>query len=124
MTPADPSGVCTAGHLLLLVVFARLVAAVGLLIVGTVADVWSTYLAVSTGEFVEGSPVGRAFITRFGPLRGMLLTKAVGMAVIGVPVTVAGGSRRQVATLMCAGVGALSLLAAGRNVLLIAGYWP
>ena len=106
------------------VVLARLVAAVVLLIVGTVADVWSTYLAVSTGEFVEGSPVGRAFITRFGPLRGMLLTKAVGMAVIGVPVTVAGGSRRQVATLMCAGVGALSLLAAGRNVLLIAGYWP
>ena len=106
------------------VVLARLVAAVVLLIVGTVADVWSTYLAVSTGEFVEGSPVGQAFITRFGPLRGMLLTKAVGMAVIGVPVTVAGGSRRQVATLMCAGVGALSLLAAGRNVLLIAGYWP
>lgn len=106
------------------VVFGRLVAAIALLLVGTVADVWSTYLAISTGEFVEGSPVGRTFITWLGPLRGMLVTKAIGMIVIGIPVAVAGGSRRLVATVMCAGVGAISLLAAGRNLLLVAGYWP
>jgi len=102
----------------------RLVAAVTLLLVGTVADVWSTYLAISTGEFVEGSPVGRAFITLLGPLRGMLLTKILGMAVIGVPVALAGGSRRLVATVMCGGVGIISLFAAGRNLLLVAGLWP
>jgi len=102
----------------------RLVAAVTLLLVGTVADVWSTYLAISTGEFVEGSPVGRAFITLLGPLRGMLLTKILGMAVIGVPVALAGGSRRLVATVMCGGVGIISLFAACRNLLLVAGLWP
>jgi hypothetical protein len=102
----------------------RLVAAVTLLLVGTVADVWSTYLAISTGEFVEGSPVGRALITLLGPLRGMLLTKLLGMVVIGVPVAVAGGSRRLVATVMCGGVGTISLVAAGRNLLLVAGLWP
>ena len=102
----------------------RLAAAVTLLLVGTVADGWSTYLAISTGEFVEGSPVGRTFITWLGPLRGMLVTKAVGMVVIGIPVAVAGGSRRLVATVMCGGVGAISLLAAVRNLLLVAGFWP
>ena len=106
------------------VVSRRLAVALALLLVGTVADVWSTYLAISTGDFVEGSPVGRAFITWLGPLRGMLATKALGMAVIGVPIAIAGGSRRLVATLMCAGVGAISLLAAGRNLLLVAGVWP
>ena len=95
------------------VVSRRLAVALALLLVGIVADVWSTYLAISTGDFVEGSPVGRAFITWLGPLRGMLATKALGMAVIGVPIAIAGGSRRLVATLMCAGVGAISLLAAG-----------
>ncbi len=100
----------------------RLAAAVVLLLVGTVADVGSTYLAISTGEFVEGSPVGRTFITWLGPLRGMLVTKALGMVVIGIPVAVAGGSRRLVAAVMCAGVGAISLLAAGRNLLLVAGF--
>ena len=104
--------------------FSRLAAAVALLAVGVAADVWSTHLAITTGEFVEGSPVGRAFITRFGPLRGMLLTKALGMALIGVPVAVAGGTRRLVATLMCGGIGVLSLLTATRNFLLVAGYWP
>lgn len=108
----------------LTVVSGRLAAALALLVAGTVADVGSTYLAISTGEFVEGSPVGRTFITWLGPLRGMLLTKAIGMVVIGVPVAVAGGSRRLVATVMCAGVGAISLLAAGRNLLLVAGVWP
>lgn len=99
----------------------RLAAAVVLLVVGIAADVWSTNLALSTGGFVEGSPVGRAFITRFGRLRGTLLTKALGMVVIGIPVAVAGGSRRLAATLMCAGVGLLSLAAAARNLLLVAG---
>lgn len=106
------------------VVSRRLAVAIALLVVGTVADVWSTYLAISTGDFVEGSPVGRTFITWLGPLRGMLVTKALGMAVIGIPIAIAGGSRRLVATLMCAGVGGLSLLVAGRNLLLVAGYWP
>ncbi|MBP1922766.1 hypothetical protein J2751_001780 [Halorubrum alkaliphilum] len=101
-----------------------LVAAVVLLVVGIVADVWSTHLAITSGEFVEGSPVGRALISRLGPIRGMLATKALGMVVIGVPVAVAGGSRRLVATLMCGGVGLLSLAAAARNLLLVAGRWP
>jgi hypothetical protein len=104
-------------------VFPRLAVAVALLVVGVVADVWSTHLAITTGGFVERTLVGRAFMTRFGSLRGMLLTKALGMAVIGVPVAVAGGSRRLVATLMCGGIGALSLLTAARNLLLVTGYW-
>jgi hypothetical protein len=102
----------------------RLVAAVTLLVVGTVADIWSTYLAISTGGFVEGSPVGRALITLLGPLRGIILTKLIGMAVIGVPVAIAGGSRRLVATVMCRGVGIILLFAAGRTLLLVAGLWP
>ncbi|MFD1569077.1 hypothetical protein [Halorubrum laminariae] len=101
----------------------HLALAVVLLVVGTVADVGSTYLAITGGEYVEGSPVGGALITLLGPLRGMLVTKAIGMVLIGVPVAVAGGSRRLVATLMCGGVGLLSLLAALRNALLLAGVW-
>jgi len=54
----------------------------------------------------------------------MVLTKAAGMAVIGVPVAVAGGTRRLVATLMCAGVGVLSIATAVRNVLFVTGVWP
>ena len=102
----------------------RLAVAVGLLVVGIVADVGSTYVAIAGGEYVEGSPVGSALITRLGPTRGMLATKAVGMVVIGVPVALAGGSRRLVATVMCGCVGLLSLAAAARNLLLVAGYWP
>ena len=102
----------------------RLALAVGLLIVGAAADVGTTYVALSGSEYVEGSPVGRLFISRFGLLGGMLLTKAVGMAVIGIPVVVAGGTRRFVATLMCAGVGVLSLAVAARNLLFVAGLWP
>ncbi len=102
----------------------RLVAAVVLLLVGIVADVGSTYVAIAGGEYVEGSPIGRALITRFGLVSGMLLTKATGMVVIGIPVAFAGGTRRLVATLMCAGIGALSLLTAVRNLLLLAGIWP
>lgn len=101
----------------------RLAFAVVLLVVGTIADVGSTYLAITGGEYVEGSPVGGMFITRLGPLRGMVFTKIVGMVIIGIPVALAGGSRRLVATLMCGGVGLLSLLAAMRNLLLLAGIW-
>lgn len=102
----------------------RLAAALALLVLGTVADVASTYVAVGTGQYVEGSPVGGAFIAAFGLVPGMLLTKAAGMVVIGIPVAVAGGTRRLVATLMCAGVGLLSLATAARNVLLFLGVWP
>ena len=102
----------------------RLALAVCLLLVGAAADVATTYVALTGSGYVEGSPIGRRFITRFGLLRGMLLTKAAGMAVIGIPVAVAGGTRRFVATLMCAGVGVLSLAVAARNLLFIAGVWP
>ena len=104
-------------------VVTRLALAVCLLLVGIAADVGTTYVALSGSEYVEGSPVGRLFISRFGLLGGMLLTKVVGMAVIGLPVAVAGGTRRFVATLMCAGVGALSLAVAARNLLFVAGLW-
>ena len=102
----------------------RLAAALALLAVGVAADVASTYVAIGGGQYVEGSPVGGAFIAAFGLVPGMLLTKAAGMVVIGIPVAVAGGTRRLVATLMCAGVGLLSLATAARNVLLLLGLWP
>ena len=102
----------------------RLALAACLLLVGAAADVGTTYVALAGSQYVEGSPVGRLFIARFGLLRGMLLTKAAGMALIGLPVVVAGGTRRLVATVMCAGVGALSLAVAARNVLLVVGLWP
>jgi len=105
-------------------VAARLTLAVCLLLAGAAADVATTYVALTGSEYVEGSPIGRLFIARFGLLRGMLLTKVAGMAVIGIPVAVAGGTRRFVATLMCAGVGVLSLVVAARNLLFIAGVWP
>jgi len=102
----------------------RLAVAVVLLLVGAAADIASTYVAISGGRYVEGSPVGAAFIAAFGLVPGMVLTKAAGMAVIGVPVAVAGGTRRLVATLMCAGVGVLSIATAVRNVLFVTGVWP
>ena len=102
----------------------RLAAALALLAVGVVADVASTYAAIGGGPYVEGSPVGGAFIATFGLVPGMLLTKAAGMVLIGIPVAVAGGTRRLVATLMCAGVGLLSLATAARNALLLLGLWP
>ena len=105
-------------------VLSRLAAALTLLAVGAVADVASTYVAIAGGQYVEGSPVGGAFIAAFGLVPGMLLTKAAGMLLIGIPVAVAGGTRRLVATLMCAGVGLLSLATAARNVLLLLGLWP
>ena len=102
----------------------RFAVAVGRLAVGFAADVGSTYIAIAGGDYVEGSPVGRVLIGRFGLVPGMLLTKAVGMIVIGIPIAVAGGTRRLVATVMCAGVGVVSLGAAVRNLLLFAGLWP
>ncbi len=102
----------------------RLGVAIALFVMGVLADVVSTYVAITSAGFVEGSPVGRAFISRYGPLPGMLLTKAVGMIVIGVPVALAGGTRRLVATAMFGGVGLLSFAAAVRNVLLVVGVWP
>jgi len=102
----------------------RLAVAVVLLLVGATADIASTYVAISGGQYVEGSPVGAAFIAAFGLVPGMVLTKAAGMVVIGVPVAVAGGTRRFVATLMCAGVGVLSIATAVRNVLFVTGIWP
>jgi len=102
----------------------RFALATVLLAIGIAADVGSTYVAIAGGEYVEGSPVGSALIGRFGLVPGMLLTKAAGMVVIGIPVAVAGGTRRLVATVMCAGVGIISLGAATRNVLLLAGLWP
>jgi hypothetical protein len=102
----------------------RLVAAAVLLAVGITADMCTTYAALAGGEYVEGSPIGRALIGRYGLVPGMLLTKAAGMVVIGIPVAVAGGTRRLVATVMCAGVGLLSLAIAARNLLLVVGIWP
>ncbi len=95
----------------------------GVFLLGVLADMASTYVAITSAGFIEGSPVGAAFITRYGPLPGMVLTKLVGMVVIGVPVALAGGSRRIVAVAMFGGVGALSLLAALRNTLLVIGVW-
>ena len=102
----------------------RLAAAVALLVVGAAADIGSTYVAVSGGQYVEGSPVGAALIATLGLVPGMLVTKAAGMVLIGIPVAVAGGTRRVVATLMCAGVGVMSIATAVRNVLFVAGVWP
>lgn len=102
----------------------RLPLAVLVFLAGVSADVASTYVAVSSGRFVEGSPVGSYLIARYGLVPGLMLTKAVGMAVIGVPVAVAGGTRRLVAVVMLSGVGALSAAAAVRNALLVAGVWP
>lgn len=101
----------------------RLAGAVALLLVGAAADVGSTYVAISSGQYVEGSPIGAALIATFGLLPGMLVTKAAGMVLIGIPVAVAGGTRRFVATLMCAGVGVMSIATAVRNVLFLAGVW-
>jgi len=44
----------------------RLAVAVVLLLVGAAADIASTYVAISGGRYVEGSPVGAAFIAAFG----------------------------------------------------------
>lgn len=102
----------------------RLAAAIIVFLLGITLDLVSTYAAVSSGRFVEGSPVGRVLVNQFGLLTGMVLTKAVGMLVIGVPIALAGGTRRLVTTVMLGGVGVLSVLAAIRNVLLVMGLWP
>lgn len=102
----------------------RLAVAIAVFVVGVLADAASTYVAVSTGRFVEGSPVGRYFVARYGLVSGMALTKLAGMVVIAVPVAIARRDRNLVLTLMLFGVGLLSLFAAARNLLLVAGFWP
>lgn len=103
---------------------ARLLLAAVVFLAGVSADVASTYVAVSSGRFVEGSPVGSYLVAQYGLVPGMMLTKAVGMVVIGIPVALAGGTRRLVAAVMLGGVGTLSALAAVRNALLVVGLWP
>ena len=90
--------------------------AVALCLAGIAADMASTYVALSSGRFVEGSPVGGVLITRYGVVPGMVLTKLVGMVLVGIPVALAGGNRRVVAAAMLAGVGLLSFGAAAYNV--------
>jgi len=99
----------------------RVVLGAVLFLVGVAADIGTTYVAVAHGPFVEGSPVGGYFIDRWGLFRGMLLTKAVGMAVIALPVVVARRDRLQVVAVMLGGVGVLSLLAAAHNLARLAG---
>ncbi|GAB3416841.1 hypothetical protein GCM10027435_14800 [Haloparvum alkalitolerans] len=100
---------------------ARLLACAALFCVGIVADMATTYVALTAGPYVEASPVGRRLITRFGLVPGMLLTKAVGMAVVAVPVAAARFDRRTALAVMLAGVGLLSLGAAGHNLLVFSG---
>ena len=99
----------------------RLAVAVVVFLAGILADAASTYVAVSSGRFVEGSPVGRYFIRRYGLVAGMVATKLVGMVVIAIPVAVARRDRLTVLVVMLGGVGLLSFGAALRNVLLFAG---
>ena len=101
----------------------RLQAAIFLFVVGIAADMGSTYLAVSTGRFVEASPVGAVLVDRHGLIAGMIFTKVVGLVLIGIPVAIAGGTRRVVLTVMLGGVGVLSLGAAARNMLLVTDLW-
>ncbi|MFA9517099.1 hypothetical protein ACERIT_07775 [Halopenitus sp. H-Gu1] len=99
----------------------RLVAGLGLFVVGVVADVATTYVAIAFGPFVEGSPIGRHFIDRYGLVRGMLATKLAGMVLIAIPVAIADRDRNVVLAVMFGGVGVLSCLAAGYNLIRIAG---
>ncbi|SDY13755.1 hypothetical protein [Halopenitus persicus] len=99
----------------------RLRFAVGLFLVGILADVATTYAAIAFGPFVEGSPVGRALIDRYGLVRGMIATKLAGMVLIALPVAIAKRNRTVVLTVMFGGVGALSLLAAVHNLVRILG---
>ncbi|QHS18251.1 hypothetical protein GWK26_01895 [haloarchaeon 3A1-DGR] len=90
-------------------------------LVGILADVATTYAAIAFGPFVEGSPVGRALIDRYGLVRGMIATKLAGMVLIALPVAIAKRNRTVVLTVMFGGVGALSLLAAVHNLVRILG---
>lgn len=99
----------------------RLLACATLFCAGIIADMATTYAALTTGPYVEASPVGRRLIVRFGLVPGMVLTKVVGMAVVAVPVAVARFDRRTALLAMLAGVGLLSLAAAGHNLLVLSG---
>jgi hypothetical protein len=81
----------------------------------------TTYVAITFGPFVEGSPVGRLLIDRYGLVRGMLATKLAGMVLIAIPVAIAKRNRTVVLAVMFGGVGAISLLAAVHNLVRILG---
>lgn len=95
--------------------------AVGLFVVGGAADVLTTYVAISSGNFVERSPVGGPFITRFGLLWGTILTKTLALPLFGLLVVSIRHKRALLATYLLAGAGILSLIAAAYNVLLYLG---
>lgn len=95
--------------------------AVGLFVVGGVADVLTTYVAISSGNFVERSPIGGPFISRFGLLWGTILTKTLALPLFGLLVVSIRQKRALLATYLLAGAGILSLLAASYNVLLYFG---
>lgn len=93
--------------------------AAGLFVLGGAADVVTTYLAISTGNFVERSPVGGAFISRFGLVWGAILTKALALPLFGALIVSVRRNRALLATYLLAGAGVLSLLAASYNVMLL-----
>ncbi|MGZ0748502.1 hypothetical protein [Haloparvum sp. AD34] len=95
--------------------------AVGLFVVGGAADVLTTYVAISSGNFVERSPVGGPFISRFGLLWGTVLTKTLALPLFGALVVTVRRKRALLATYLLAGAGVLSLVAASYNVLLFVG---
>lgn len=95
--------------------------AVGLFLVGGIADVATTYLAISSGNFVERSPIGGPFISRFGLFWGPVLTKALALPLFGILLVPVRRKRTVLATFLLAGAGVLSLLAAFYNLLLYSG---
>jgi len=95
--------------------------AAGLFLLGGVADVVTTYVAVTTGNFVEGSPVGGPFITAFGPLWGGVLTKALAIPLFGALLVSVRRRRARLASYLLAGAGVLSFLAAAYNLSLYFG---
>ncbi|WP_280537968.1 hypothetical protein [Halopenitus sp. POP-27] len=99
----------------------RLRVAVLVFLVGVSADIVTTYVAITFGPFVEGSPVGRVLIDRYGLVRGMIATKVAGMVLIAIPVAIAKRNRTVVVAVMFGGVGAISLLAAVHNLVRILG---
>jgi hypothetical protein len=92
-----------------------------LFVLGVTADVATTYVAIAHGPFVEGSPIGGRLIDRYGLVRGMIATKLAGMVLIAIPAVVADRDRDVVLAVMFGGVGVLSCLAAGYNLVRIAG---
>ncbi|MFB6235558.1 MAG: hypothetical protein ABEH81_14210 [Halopenitus sp.] len=95
--------------------------AAGLFLVGGAADVVTTYVAISTGNFVERSPIGAPFISTFGLFWGTVLTKTLAIPLFGALLVSIRRNRALLATTLLAGAGVLSLLAASYNVLLYLG---